>query len=183
MVTVINKEDTKISRVLENYIEIIYTEELTEGAVRASSIADKANVSRSTVTSALKNLKSLGYIDYSPYNLIHLTEEGRKIGQDLTYRHTIFKEFFFNILQLSDEEADQVACELEHVVPTETTRRLGQFLVFLRDKNDLIGTWQEEYKNLRQQVLKEVTKAETQKLKEEAKKSSENNIETIKKYL
>ncbi len=181
--TVAKIEDKKLSRVLENYIEIIFSEEEQQGAARASTIADKAQVSRSTVTSALKNLKSLGYIEYSPYSLIHLTEEGKKIGRDLIHRHEIFKDFFENILQLSSDEADSVACELEHVVPLETTRRLGQFLVFLKDKGDTISSWQEEYKELRKQVLKEAEKNEAQKQKEESKKNKDDNINTIKKYL
>ncbi len=176
-------DEKKLTRILENYIEIIFTEESEQGAARASSIADKAKVSRSTVTSALKNLKSMGYIDYSPYSLIHLTEEGKKIGKDLSHRHVIFKEFFHNILQLTDAESDEVACELEHVVPLEATKRLGQFLVYLRDKGDIIDSWQEEYKKLRQQIIKEAERNEVQRLKEESKKNKEENIDTIKKYL
>ncbi len=175
--------EKKLTSVLENYIEIIYTEELHKGAARASSIAEQANVSRSTVTSALKTLQSMGYIDYSPYSLIHLTEEGRTVGKDLNHRHEIFKDFFHNILKMTDAEADSVACELEHVVSLEATRRLGQFLVFLKSKTEEIDTWQDEYKNIRTKIIKEAEKQESEKAKILGKQSKDDNISVIKKYL
>ena len=46
----------QLSPVLENYLEIIFHQEIREGAARASSIAEAAGVSRSTVTSTLKAL-------------------------------------------------------------------------------------------------------------------------------
>ena len=49
---------------LENYLKIIYREELAGGAAQASTIADAAGVSRATVTSTLKALRSLGLIEY-----------------------------------------------------------------------------------------------------------------------
>ena len=71
----------QLSPVLENYLEIIFHQEIREGAARASSIAEAAGVSRSTVTSTLKALKSMGYVDYEPYSLVHLTEAGMHIGR------------------------------------------------------------------------------------------------------
>ena len=70
----------QLSPVLENYLEIIFHQEIREGAARASSIAEAAGVSRATVTSTLKALKSMGYVDYEPYSLVHLTEAGMHIG-------------------------------------------------------------------------------------------------------
>ena len=64
-------ETRQLSPVLENYLEIIFYQEIHEGAARASSIAEAAGVSRSTVTSTLKTLKEMGYVDY--LSLIHIS--------------------------------------------------------------------------------------------------------------
>ncbi len=133
-----------LSPSLENYLEIIFMEEARQGAARASSIAEAAGVSRSTVTSTLKALKRMGLVEYAPYSLVHLTEEGRAIGRDIAHRHFIFREFFLHILQLEEKQADAVACELEHVVPPHVIRRWGQFILYLRGK-DFWQNWQEEY--------------------------------------
>ena len=107
----------QLSPVLENYLEIIFHQEIREGAARASSIAEAAGVSRSTVTSTLKALKSMGYVDYEPYSLVHLTEAGMHIGRDIAHRHIVIQEFFQHILQLEPNVSNDVACELEHVIP------------------------------------------------------------------
>ncbi len=171
--------EKKLSHILENYIEIIFEEEMNEGAARASSIADKAEVSRSTITSALKNLKDLGYIDYSPYSLIRLTEKGKELGIDLSQRHTIYKDFFSEILKINDKEADEVACALEHVVPLPVTKRMGQFLLYMRANRENYENWQEEYKNLRKTHIKEIKEKE-QKRRQEKKTNEE--LEVFAKY-
>ena len=124
----------QLSPVLENYLEIIFHQEIREGAARASSIAEAAGVSRSTVTSTLKALKSMGYVDYEPYSLVHLTEAGMHIGRDIAHRHIVIQEFFQHILQLEPNVSNDVACELEHVIPPDVIRRLGQFVLYLRSR-------------------------------------------------
>ena len=145
-------ERKALSPALENYLEIIFLEEAKEGAARASSIADAAGVSRSTVTSTLKSLKSMGLVEYEPYSLVHLTEEGRIIGRDITHRHIIFREFFLHVLQLEESQADAVACELEHVVPPHVIRRWGQFVLYLRNR-DFWKNWREDYQAERKQLI------------------------------
>ena len=123
----------QLSPVLENYLEIIFYQEIREGAARASSIAEAAGVSRSTVTSTLKALKSMGYVDYEPYSLVHLTEAGMHIGRDIAHRHIVIQEFFQHILQLEPN----------------VIRRLGQFVLYLRSREDDWKNWQEDYKEIR----------------------------------
>ena len=138
--------DQDLSAVLENYLEIIFRLELRDGAARASAIAEAANVSRSTVTSALKTLKSQGYVEYTPYSLIHLTDTGLAIGRDIAHRHLVFEEFFHNVLECDSATADSVACALEHVVPPDVIRRLGQFILFLENRKEFWEGWQQAYK-------------------------------------
>ena len=138
-----------LSPALENYLEIIFLEEAKEGAVRASSIAEAAGVSRSTVTSTLNVLKSMGFVEYAPYSLVHLTEEGRVIGRDIAHRHIVIQEFFQHILQLGPSVSNDVACELEHVIPPAVIRRLGQFVLYLRSREENWKNWQEDYKEIR----------------------------------
>ena len=144
----------QLSPVLENYLEIIFYQEIREGAARASSIAEAAGVSRSTVTSTLKALKSMGYVDYEPYSLVHLTEAGMHIGRDIAHRHIVIQEFFQHILQLGPSVSNDVACELEHVIPPDVIppdviRRLGQFVLYLRSREENWKNWQEDYKEIR----------------------------------
>jgi DtxR family Mn-dependent transcriptional regulator len=135
-----------LSPVLENYLEAIFRLEARDGAARASSIASMVRVSRSTVTGALNTLKGMGYVEYSPYSLIHLTEKGKIVGRKIAHRHFVFQAFLEKILFLDPEEADSIACSLEHVVPEHVILRLGEFVLFLKSRPALWANWPEVYK-------------------------------------
>ena len=135
----------EMSAALENYLEIIFRLEMREGAARAGAIAEAAGVSRSTVTSTLKVLKDMGLVDYAPYSLVHLTDQGLVIGRDVAHRHFVFQEFLENVLQIDPSTADDTACMLEHVVPADVIRRLGQFVLFLKSRQEQWEDWQTAY--------------------------------------
>ncbi len=141
--------DKKLSPVLENYLEIIFLHELRDGAVRASDVADFAGVTRSTVTSALKTLQKMGYVEYEPYSLIHLTKEGMRVGREIAHRHIVLQEFFQHVLQLDEKVASSVSCELEHVLPGEVMLRLGQFVLYLQEHMEGWQNWFAEYEKSR----------------------------------
>lgn len=139
-------EGREMSAALENYLEIIFRLEVREGAARAGGIAEAAGVSRSTVTSTLKVLKEMGLVTYEPYSLIHLTDQGLAIGRDVAHRHFVFQEFLENVLQIDPIQADDTACMLEHVVPQDVIKRLGQFVLFLKSRQEQWKDWQAVYK-------------------------------------
>lgn len=135
----------ELTPALENYLEIVFRLEMKEGAARAGAIAEAAGVTRSTVTSALKAMKAMGLVEYAPYSLIHLTEEGFAVGRDIAHRHMVFQEFLEKVLQFDADTSDSTACMLEHVVPPDVIRRLGQFVLFLKSRRDFWKDWQTAY--------------------------------------
>ncbi|HIV66297.1 MAG TPA: metal-dependent transcriptional regulator [Candidatus Mailhella excrementigallinarum] len=141
--------EKKLSPVLENYLEIIFLHELRDGAARASDVADAAGVTRSTVTSALKALQRMGYVEYEPYSLIHLTRDGMRVGRELAHRHIVLQEFFQHVLQLDEKLASSVSCDLEHILPREVMLRLGQFVLYLQESGEDWKNWFAEYEKNR----------------------------------
>jgi DtxR family Mn-dependent transcriptional regulator len=139
---------------LENYLKIIFQEELEGGLAHASAIADAAGVSRATVTSTLKALRSLGLVEYEAYSPIKLTEEGRRIGRDLMHRHLIFREFFQHVLQFDEAQADAIASEVGSSMPRHVVRRCGRFVLYMQKNKAAWSNWQEEYENERDALLK-----------------------------
>ena len=159
----------EMSAALENYLEIIFRLEMREGAARAGAIADGAGVSRSTVTSTLKTLKAMGLVEYSPYSLVHLTKQGLAIGRDVAHRHFVFQEFLENILHVEPGKADETACMLEHVVPPDVIKRLGQFVLFLKSREHFWEDWQGVYEreNLAKRSHGDASKMESPRLRRE----------------
>ncbi len=126
-----HKSEREISITLENYIKKIGELSLKNREVRVKDIADALNVKLSTVTSALKILSEKGYINYKPYKPITLTEEGEKIAHDLINKKEILTSFFEEILDISEEDAGKLACEMEHTISKENLEKFKNFLVFI----------------------------------------------------
>lgn len=52
-------------------------------AARGKDIAKRLKVNSSSVTGALRSLSEKGYINYAPYDLITLTENGQTIAREI----------------------------------------------------------------------------------------------------
>ena len=115
----------EISSSLEDYLEAIYLFSRQGNEVRAGQIAVHLGVKKSSVTEALQNLAKGNLINYKPYSPITLTEQGQVSAENILRKHTIVKDFFKEILNMTDEEASNTACKIEHVISDELASRFG----------------------------------------------------------
>ena len=121
----------QLSESLEDYMEAIFHIEKKKHAARAKDIAERLNVSSSSVTGALRLLSDKGLVNYAPYDIITLTPKGKEIAEDVVYRHKTLRDFFVKILSINEAEADDAACKMEHGISTVILDRLTQFIEFL----------------------------------------------------
>ncbi|MCF8045160.1 MAG: metal-dependent transcriptional regulator [Desulfarculaceae bacterium] len=124
------KAKQKLTPSLEDYLEAIYHIIEEKQAARVKEIAKRLNVNNSSVTGALKSLSSKGYLNYSPYDVITLTEHGRALAVDVIRRHEVLKQFFTDILCIDPETADEAACKMEHEVTPEVLNKIVKFVEF-----------------------------------------------------
>lgn len=120
-----------LSENLEDYLETILELEESEKVARAKDIALKLDIKPGSVTGGLKSLEAKGLINYQPYAYITLTEDGRKIAEDLRNRHDLVKSFLKNILLIDEETADSTACKIEHVIDERSYKKLVCFMNYL----------------------------------------------------
>ncbi len=117
-----------MSASLEDYIMTIYEIIKEKKGVKAIDISRKMGVGRSSVTDALKNLSEKKLINYSPYDVISLTDEGEKIAAEIAQKHTVLQDFFQNVLILPPEEAAKNACRMSHAISKEAFGKFVQFI-------------------------------------------------------
>ncbi|MCB2199420.1 metal-dependent transcriptional regulator [bacterium] len=129
---------TELSSNMEDYLETIYLQDLEGQAAKVKNIADAMGVSKPSVTEALSVLQDRGLVLHQKYGDIELTEKGRVTAEDIYYRHQLFHDFFLNILGVSEEQAEDDACKVEHLVSDETTKRVEALLEYLKGSNDLV---------------------------------------------
>lgn len=123
--------DHDLSESVEMYLKTIYRIVERKKAAKAKDIAKMMNVSSSSVTGALHHLADRNFINYEPYDVITLTDEGINIAEDILRKHTAIKKFFIEILDAEETEADDCACRIEHVIYPSIYKRLVEFVKWL----------------------------------------------------
>jgi Mn-dependent DtxR family transcriptional regulator len=114
-----------LSASLEDYLEAIFHIVSAKQASRAKDISDRMGVNKSSVTGALRSLSERGLVNYAPYDIITLTDEGRRIAERVVHRHEVLKGFFVEVLGVDEDDAEQTACRMEHRVSSTILRRLA----------------------------------------------------------
>ena len=103
----------------ENYLETILMLKETKGEVRSVDIAAEMQVTKPSVSYAMKRLRENGYIMMDKDNLISLTEEGYLIAQKIYRRHRVIAQFLMQI-GVNEQDAKADACKLEHDISAAT---------------------------------------------------------------
>lgn len=109
----------KIQQSAEDYLEtmLVLQEEL--GYIRSIDIAKRLGVSKPSVSYAVKRLKESGYISMEANGPITLAPAGYKIAKRIYERHKALTAFLEK-LGVSEEQAEEDACKIEHVISHET---------------------------------------------------------------
>lgn len=121
----------ELSASLEDYLEAIFWIIKEKQAARAKDIADRLNVARSSVTGALRALAERELVNYTPYDLITLTDRGRAAAEDVARRHEVLRDFLIKVLSVDAKEADETACKMEHTIPEKIIERFVEFAEFV----------------------------------------------------
>jgi len=125
----------KLTRSLEDYLEAIYTIKLEEEkkVVRVKDIANKLNISMASVVGALEKLSNMGLIEYRKREYVDLTQRGEGIAKDIYERERLLTLFLKKILLLSEDEALEEACKLEHDLSSKSIHRLSLLIEFINN--------------------------------------------------
>lgn len=124
----------KLSKAMEQYLETIYEIEKEGRLASVSDIAEARGVKLPSVTYVLRKLSQtdLGLVNYERYNReVSLTSKGKKIAERLEKTHEALR-WFFEMIGLESEIANEDACELEHLVHPQTVAKLTNFVEWVK---------------------------------------------------
>ncbi|MFH1329122.1 MAG: metal-dependent transcriptional regulator [Actinomycetota bacterium] len=102
-----------------------------EGRPSPLPLADLAQalaISPVSANQMVRRLGERGLVEYHPYHGVSLTAAGRQAAWRVLRGRRLWAAFLVRHLGFAPEEADALACGLEHVTPPEAADRLGQFL-------------------------------------------------------
>lgn len=115
----------KILESAENYLEAIHVLTKEKGQVRAIDIVHYLGFSKPSVSIAMKQLETNGYISRDEDGHITLTEEGNEIAVSIFERHALLTDLFI-ALGVNEETAIDDACKVEHHISQETFEKLKE---------------------------------------------------------
>jgi DtxR family transcriptional regulator, Mn-dependent transcriptional regulator len=113
---------------MEMYLETIYILEKNYGHAHVSEVAERLEVSKPSVTKAVKQLKSQGLVNQEPYGSITLTEEGKTISKTIHKNHRLITLFLEDSLKLDVDEAEKNACKIEHILSDKMVIAIKEYL-------------------------------------------------------
>jgi len=123
----------------EDYLETILILQQRNGMVRSIDIVREKNVSKPSVSVAMKKLRENGYIEMEPEGFIRLLPPGGEIAHRIYTRHRLLSRFLM-ALGVSPDTAVADACKIEHDISAESFEKIVSFARSrgLLEPNDLI---------------------------------------------
>ncbi|MCR4733162.1 MAG: metal-dependent transcriptional regulator [Lachnospiraceae bacterium] len=109
----------KVQQSSEDYLETILVLSKRLPVVRAVDIAEETNHKNSSISVAMKKLRTLGLITVTDAGFIYLTEVGANIANNVYERHTLFTKWLIE-LGVNPATAEEDACRIEHVISDES---------------------------------------------------------------
>jgi DtxR family transcriptional regulator, Mn-dependent transcriptional regulator len=95
---------------------------------RLQSLEPTGQLSDATVTQLFKWLGERGYVRYTPYHGVELTEAGDAMAAELVRRHRLLELFLVRIMGFPIEEVDAEAEQLEHAISDVFVDRMDALL-------------------------------------------------------
>ena len=117
-----------ISKALEEYVKNMYILKKQNGNIRVTDIANKMNCTKPSVNKAINNLKDNGIVNYESYGTIELTKEGEELAKKILETYDIVYLFLKEVLNLSQEEAEQEAEKIKMVINDNTVNELAKYV-------------------------------------------------------
>ena len=109
----------KVHESAENYLETILVLSFKGEKVRSIDIVNELEYSKPSVSIAMKNLRTKGYISMDVDGYITLTDTGRKIAATMYERHVAISDWLV-FLGVDKNTAVQDACKMEHVMSEQS---------------------------------------------------------------
>src|SRR5690625_5013086 len=124
-----NMSIEQLSDSTQDYLKAIWLAgEWSDDQITATIIAQRAGVTLSTTSDALRRLRRSGLIDHAPYGSIELTETGRAHAVDMLRRQRLIETFLVQALGYTWDQVHDEAEVLEHAVSDFMIDKIAEHL-------------------------------------------------------
>ena len=106
----------------------ILAEAGAELPIPVSQLAHELGLQPVSVNQMVRKLEEANLVAYTPYKGVALTVEGECRALRVLRHRRLWEVFLVENLRVLPDEADELACRLEHILPSQAAERLAGFL-------------------------------------------------------
>jgi Mn-dependent DtxR family transcriptional regulator len=121
-------EDNELSHSAAHHLMAIHELRAGHGYARVSDVAKHLQITKGSVSAAMKLLKERGYVQEDPNRFLELTAKGLTVVQDTEATRQVVERFLSDALGMDDDDARIDACKVEHLLSADARARLVGFL-------------------------------------------------------
>lgn len=110
----------------EDYLEAIMIIRERKGNARSIDVAHELNVSKPSVSVAMKKLKERGLIEIDDNGMITFLKEGELLARKVYDKHKLLTKVLV-MIGLKESEAAEEACMIEHVISDKTYKCINKY--------------------------------------------------------
>lgn len=125
----LSRQEGQLTPALEDYLEMAYRLCTENNYTRVGKLSELLNVKPSSASKMIFKLAGLGYLKYDRYEIIQLTDDGRKIGEYLLKRHETVEKFLTLIGSSNPLEETEL---VEHSLSSSTVSDLNDLIEYFR---------------------------------------------------
>lgn len=118
----------KIQKSAEDYLEAILALSKKNGQVRSIDISHELNVTKPSVSYAVKRLRENGFLNVDSDGFITLNDSGMKIASKIYERHLLISEVLI-YLGVDKKTAAEDACKIEHDLSEESFNAIRKHVI------------------------------------------------------
>ena len=117
----------EIYRAGEDYLKAIYILQMNYGIVRSMDVVRMLNVSKASVSRAIKLLRQGGFLTMDEDKNLFLTPSGSQIAEQIYDKYRVLTSWLVH-MGVDAETAQKDSCRMEHVISNISVDVLKEWL-------------------------------------------------------
>lgn len=114
---------------IENFVKAIYLQEQRQGEdTRPGTLAKVLDISNAATTDMAQSLAQKNLVNYTKYQKLSLTPEGRELALNILRKHRLWETFLSKTLNLTLHEIHEEAERLEHATSNFLADKIDEYL-------------------------------------------------------
>jgi DtxR family transcriptional regulator, Mn-dependent transcriptional regulator len=118
-----------LSHTMAHYLVSLHKLQEKKGAARVTDLARDLNLTKGSVSTALKNLKKKQLVrEDEESKFFYLTDDGHEKVHVILSSNKLILHFLKNVIGVNEDVAKRDACLMEHLLSLETLEKLFTYL-------------------------------------------------------